>query len=142
MKFNKYYNFTNIPHYKNFTRVFSFGNNAYKIDIDYFKDASNYLRNGSNLYQYHTNNINRLIGCFGVCYVIDYNYLIDIEKKYHISNLVNYIDTRQKRQTLERLLSCLFEMDRSTNRFDTRTDILGSIFGNNNSIIEKHFFGR
>jgi hypothetical protein len=142
MKITNYYDFNNITNYKNFSRLFSFGNNAYVQDIHHFKDCCNYLRNGNLLYQYHTSNLNRMIGCFGVCYVVDHQYIVEIEKKYHITNLVNYIDSRPKRQTLERLLSCLFEMDKNNTRFDTRSDILGSIFNNNNSIIEKHFFGR
>ena len=142
MRFKQYCDFRNISNYKNYTRLFSFENTAYKIDIGFFKEATSYLNNGSALYQYHLNNINRMIGCFGICYVIDYKYIIEIENKYKISNLVNFIDTRPKRQTLERLLSCLFEMERSINKYDTRIDMFGSIFNNNNSIIEKHFFGR
>ena len=142
MKINKYYDFNNISNYKNYTRLFSFNNAAYKIDIDFFKEASTYLNHGSILYQYHLNNINHLIGCFGICYVIDYKYIIDIENKYKISNLVNFINTRPKRQTLERFLSCLFEMERSINKYNTCIDIFGCIFNNNNSIIEKYFFSR
>ena len=142
MKINQYYDFTNIVNYKNYTRLFSFNNCAYKTDISFFKEATTYLAMGTSLYQYHLNNINRMIGCFGVCYIIDYDYIIKIENKYKISNLVKFIDTRPKRQTLERLLSCLFEMDRCINNYETRTDILGSIFCNNNNIIEKHYFGR
>jgi hypothetical protein len=142
MKFNKYYNFNNIINYTNFTRLFSFNNSNYKTDISYFKDMTTYLKSGNLLYQYHLNNINNMIGCFGICYIIDHKYILEVEKKYNISNLVNFIDSRPKRQTLERLLSCLFEMDRSINKFDTRTDILGCIFNNKNNIIEKKFFGR
>ena len=142
MRINQYYDFSNISNYKNYTRLFSFANISYKTDIDFFKEATSYLDNGNTLYQYHLNNINRMIGCFGICYVIDHKYIIEIEKKYKISNLVNFIDTRPKRQTLERLLSCLFEMERSINKYDTRIDLFGSIFNNNNSIVEKHFFGR
>ena len=142
MRITQYYDFTNISNYKNYTRLFSFNNCAYKMDISYFKEASSYLTNGPSLYNYHLNNINRTIGCFGVCYIIDYNYIIEIENKYKISNLIKFIDTRPKRQTLERLLSCLFEMERSINKYDTRIDILGSIFQNNNNYIEKHYFGR
>ena len=142
MVFKSYYNFNTINRYKNFSRLFSFGNSSYKSDIGYFKEMSKYLKNGNILNQYHMNNINRMIGCFGICYVIDYNYIVEIEKKYNISNMIKYIDTRPKRQTLERLLSCLFEMDRYNSNFTTPNDIFGDIFSNNNSIIMKRFFGR
>ena len=142
MSIKQYFDFDKINRYKNYTRLFSFGNNAYQIDIKYFKEMTQYLKGGNILYQYHLNNIKRLIGCFGICYVIDHTYLLEIERKYNISNLVNYVDTRPKRQTLERLLSCLFEMDKSMNNFTTPDDLFGSIFINNNNYIEKKFFGR
>jgi len=145
MIFRKYYDFSNIKNYNNFSRLFYFPNNDYNNDITYFKDMSKFLKNGNMLYQYHIKNIKNLIGCFGICYVIDYNYIVDIEKRYNISNLINYVDTRSKRQTLERFLSCLFDMDRTISKFKTCTDLLGSIhnnFSNKNVIIEKKFFGR
>lgn len=142
MKFNSYYDFNNITNYKNFTRLFSFGNPSYRQDIEYFKEFTNCIYNGSLLNSYHLKNIDRLIGCFGTCYIVDHDYIMEIEKKYNISNLVKCIDSRPKRKTLERFISCLFEMDKSTSRFNTRDDILGSIFNNDNSIVEKHFFGR
>ena len=144
MIFHQYYDFNNIRNYNNFSRLFSFGNPCYNIDIAYFKEMSKFIKNGNILYQYHIKNIKNLIGCFGICFVIDYKYLIGIEKRYNVSNLINFIDTRQKRQTLERFLSCLFEMDRLTTKFKTCPDILGSIHSNLNKInvIEKKFFGR
>ena len=146
MKFNQFYDFANIGNYNNFTRIFSFPNTSYTIDIGYFKEMCTFIKNGNLLYKYHMNNINNMFGCFGVCYVIDYNYLERIEERYNISNLVKYINTRAKRQTLERFLSCLFEMDKYNTKFKTRNDLFGSIFTNinnkTNCVIEKKFFGR
>ena len=153
MKINKYIDFNNIPNYINVTRLFSFPNPAYTIDIHYFRELCNYIKNGNLLYQYHITNINKLIGCFGVCYIIDHKYIMELERKYNISNLINIIDTRLKRQTLERFLSCLIEMDRSNSKnvkiMNSRQDLLGSIFTTLNNMrsnimvsIEKKFFGR
>ena len=45
----------NINNYKynNYTRLFSFPNNSYQIDIEYFKDMSTFIKKGSLLYKYH-----------------------------------------------------------------------------------------
>ena len=58
------------------------------------------IKNGNLVYKYHLNNIKTLIGCFGICYVIDWKFLNIIENKYNISNLIKLIDTRPKRMTL------------------------------------------
>ncbi len=141
MEFKKFYDFKNIANYKNFTRMFQFGGGAYNMDIENFEEMTKYINNGNNLLQYHNLNKSNLIGCFGVCYIIDYDYLNEINKKYNIINLINYIDTRKKRQCLERFLSCLFEYDKGK-RFITRQDIFGSIFANKSEYIQKYFFGR
>jgi hypothetical protein len=139
-------NFNNINNYKNFTRLFSFHSAAYNIDIKYFKNFCDNIQNGDNIYKYHLDNKHKLIGCFGVCYIIDYDFLDMIEKKYKITNLINIIDTRDKRKTLERFFSCLFEYEYDSTKC---RDLLGSIFStirnmkNNNSVkIEKFFSGR
>jgi len=111
MVIKKKVNFNNIDEFNNFTRLYYFTNIFYKININYFKNFCDYINNGSKVLEYHENNINKLIGCFGVCYVIDYNFLKLIDDKYNIKNLVNFIDSRKKRMTLERFLSCLFEME-------------------------------
>ena len=141
MEFKKHYDFKIIPNYKNFTRLFHFGGGAYNIDVEHFEDMSKYINNGSSILQYHNVNKSNLIGCFGVCYVIDYDYLIEIDQKYNILNLIKYIDTRKKRQCLERFLSCLLEYDKGKN-FITRQDLFGSIFSNKGEYIQKYFFGR
>jgi hypothetical protein len=141
MEIKKYYDFKNIPNYKNFTRLFHFGSGSYCIDIDHFNEMCKYVINGNNILQYHNVNKYNLVGCFGVCYIIDYDFLIDINKKYNIINLVNFIDTRKKRQCLERFLSCLFEYEKGK-KFITRVDLFGSIFSNKGEYIQKYFFGR
>jgi hypothetical protein len=138
--------FIKIKNYNNFTRLFSFHSNAYNMDIQYFKDYCNCINKGNIIYDYHLKNKNHLIGCFGVCYIIDYDFLYKIENKYKITNLINIIDTRDKRKTLERFFSCLFEYESNSTKCP---DLMGSIFitlkhiKNKQKVpIEKYFSGR
>lgn len=141
MEIAKYYDYKNIPNYKNFTRLFSFTGPSYNMDIEYFKHMCDHIINGNEVYNFHNTNKSSLFGCFGICYVIDYDYLININKKYNIINLLNFVDTRKKRQTLERFLSCLFEYDKGRS-FITRKDLFGCIHSNKGEFIRKHYFGR
>ena len=141
MEIIKYYNFMDINGYKNYTRLFSFSNAAYNIDIEYFKEMCNYINLGNLLYKYHQTNINSLIGCFGVCYVIDTDFLHHIQNKYNIINLVKFIDNRKKRMNLERFLSCLFEFTRGKS-FITNDSLFGDIHRNKEEYIKKYFYGR
>jgi hypothetical protein len=143
MEIVKYYNYNNIANYKNFSRLFSFGPSAYSIDIMNFEEMSKYINHGQSLFEYHIKNMSKLNGCFGICYVIDHDFLIHINNKYNIANLVNYINTRKKRQCLERFFSCLFEYEK-INTFETRKDLFGSILCKQNQFeyIKKYFFGR
>ena len=88
----------------------------------------------------------QIIGCFGVCYIIDYKFLKQVNDKYNIKNLVKIIDTRDKRKTLERFLSCLFEYEYNSEKCP---HLLGSIFNTlermnkkKKVLIEKVFSGR
>ncbi len=149
MFIKRYIDFINIPKYNNFTRLFSFGNGGYNIDISYFKKQTSVLKNGKELYKFHMNNINNLIGCFGVCSVIDHVFLEKIQKKYNIINLISCISKRDHRKTLERLLSCIFEKENIQSNINTRQSLLGDIFKNvkkqrlgHSVYIEKQFIGR
>uniref|UniRef100_A0A6C0J683 Uncharacterized protein n=1 Tax=viral metagenome TaxID=1070528 RepID=A0A6C0J683_9ZZZZ len=149
MNIEKKIDFENITNYMNYTRIFSFCNNSYKIDISNFQFFTTYLKNGENIYKFHKKNINNLIGCFGVCFIIDYNFLLEIEKKYNIKNLVNCIFNRNNRKTLERLLSCIFEYESNLTKKSTIKSLLGDIQSNiylqnknENVFIKKVFCGR
>tara|TARA_Y100000590_G_scaffold143050_1_gene164211 strand:- start:19553 stop:21448 length:1896 start_codon:yes stop_codon:yes gene_type:complete len=138
--------FSNITNFKNFTRVFSFPNKAYKLDIKYFNHFCNNIKNGDKVLYYHNNNKHTLIGCFGVCYYIEYDFLKKIQDKYNITNLIHFIDSRDKRKTLERFLSCLFEMEYDSSKLP---HLIGDIFKtlkkqklNENVLIYKKFYGR
>ena len=47
-------------------------------------------------------------GCFGVQTYINHNFLLRIEEKYNISNLVKVVKTRPDRCCLERIFGCIF----------------------------------
>lgn len=50
-------------------------------------------------------------GCFGLQTVIDYSFLKEIQDKYNIFSLINYINNREKRMNFERIfgLICMYE---------------------------------
>jgi hypothetical protein len=150
MYVNKYYNFYNIKGYYNFTRLFYFHNPAYKVDIKHFPQMSKFVNNGDKVFDYHQRNINSLKGTFGICYVIDHIYIKYINDKYNLFKLSEFVDTRNKRQCLERFLSTLFEYDMSIKNQKTILSVFGLIFDNlnkqrqnpNQVYIEKVFTGR
>ena len=142
IKLNEKINFSNLKNFKNFTRIFSFPNGSYNIDIKYFKDFCEYIKKGDMVFNYHKNNKHQLIGCFGVCYYIEYDFLEKVQNKYNIINLINFIDSREKRKTLERFLSCVFEMEYKSTKLP---HLVGNIFDTlnkqkrNKMVIEKNF---
>ena len=96
MSMMKKIDFENINKFNNFTRIFSFSNKCYNIDINYFNKFCSTIKNGDIVYKYHLDNKKKLLGCFGVCYVIDYKFLKYIDDKYDIKKLVTVINTREK----------------------------------------------
>ena len=46
-------------------------------------------------------------GCFGVQTIIDYDFIVKIQEKYKIFNLIQFIDNRNKRMNFERVFSVL-----------------------------------
>ena len=149
MSIQQFINFNEISNYNGFTRLFSFGNGAYKIDIKYFEKQTSFLKNGDIILKHHQDKFHKLIGCFGVCYIIDYDFLLKIEEKYNITNLVNCISKRDHRKTLERLLSCIFDKELCDSKIKSRPSLLGDIQNNiskqknnKNIFIKKMFCGR
>ena len=49
--------------------------------LNIFKDFCEYIKKGDMVFNYHKNNKHQLIGCFGVCYYIEYDFL----EKYKIN---------------------------------------------------------
>ena len=50
-------------------------------------------------------------GCFGGMSVIRHDYLIDINNKYEISKLLNYVLNRYNRCSFERVIGCLLQIN-------------------------------
>jgi hypothetical protein len=149
MIIENYYNYIDIENYNNYTRLFLFHNDAYKKDIKKIYQFTKYLKNGEVIYKYHLRNLNNLFGCFGVCFVIDYDYLLKLNNEYNIINLVNCISTRIDRKNLERLFSLICLYDQNLHNFKTLKSLFGSIHKNVKKSklgidvkIKKNFFGR
>lgn len=70
----------------------------------------NYISHTEELQQYY-NKRELIHGCFGVQSVITYKFLYEIETKYNLFNLLNFIETRIERMNLERIfaLMCINE---------------------------------
>jgi hypothetical protein len=50
-------------------------------------------------------------GCFGLQTYINHNFLLKIEKKYNISNMISSVLCRADRCCLERILGCIFTQE-------------------------------
>jgi hypothetical protein len=71
------------------------------------------------------NNINKKwYGCFGVQSYINHNFLLKIENKYNISNMIYSIQCKKDRCCLERIMGCIFYIE-NDNIQSTK-----SLFGN------------
>jgi hypothetical protein len=68
-------------------------------------------------------------GCFGVQSFINYNFLIYIEKKYNLFNLLSIVKNRQDRCTLERIFGAIFYTEENHNLTKMKS-LFGNIFNN------------
>ena len=68
-------------------------------------------------------------GCFGVQSFINYNFLVYIEKKYNIFNLLSVVKNRQDRCSLERIFGAIFYTEENNNLTRMKS-LLGNIFNN------------
>lgn len=48
-------------------------------------------------------------GCFGVMMAIEYDFLKEIDEIYNIKGIVNHVKNRYERQSIERVLPCIFQ---------------------------------
>jgi hypothetical protein len=64
-------------------------------------------------------------GCYGVQSVIDYSFLVYLEKTYSFIELLKYVNTRRKRMALERIFGLLCSFQNIT--FTTDSSIFGNI---------------
>ena len=68
--------------------------------------------------------------CFGVQTFINYNFLLHIENKYSICNLINHVKTRIDRCAMERIMGLLFCLEYPT--LIKYKSLLGNIISNGN----------
>jgi len=64
------------------------------------------------------------VGCFGVQSFINHDFLVHLQNKYKLFNMLNHVKCRQDRCCLERILGCIFSLEAP------RVFILKSMFGN------------
>lgn len=98
---NKYIDFFNISDIKfiwHFTHEWD--------DIEQELNMINILENNLCIIDLF-NNKDKWFGCFGVQSVIDYDFINNIQNKYNIFKLLDYIDSREKRMNLERIFSVI-----------------------------------
>jgi hypothetical protein len=141
----KYFDYNNIANFNGYSKLFYFENMYYKMDLDYIVVFCNNIKKGNTILNYHNQNINKLKGCFGIMYAIDHDFLVKVQEEYNFLNLINIIDTRKKRQTLERFSAVLFEKYCIDNNIKTSESILGKfpdIINNTNMFVHKKLCGR
>lgn len=70
---------------------------------------------------------NKWYGCFGVQSYINHDFLLQIQRKYGITNLINNIKCRADRCCLERIMGCIFSTENPKNFI--RKSMFGNIMG-------------
>ena len=102
--------------------LWHFDNNNTKQHLKNNIRLANYL-NYSKFIKYHLLNNNTFNGCFGVQSLISHNFLVHLNNKYKIQNLLYAVHTREDRCSLERIMGLLFFLETKI-----KTSLLGSIF--------------
>jgi hypothetical protein len=65
-------------------------------------------------------------GCFGVQSFINHKFLVYLEEKYKITNMINSVKTRDDRCCLERIFGCIFFTE--YHKISNIKSLLGNIF--------------
>jgi len=92
---------------------------------------ANYLKY-SKFIKYHLLNNNTFNGCFGVQSFISHNFLVHLNNKYKIQNLLYAVHTREDRCSLERIFGLLFFLETKI-----KTSLLGNIFKQPSAFVYK-----
>ena len=71
-------------------------------------------------------------GCFGVQSFINHKFLVSLENKYNISNMINSVKSREDRCCLERIFGCLFFTEYNKNINLGKASLFGNIFSYQN----------
>ena len=115
--FHKRFNFEALNGMKVFPLWFF---NPDKENLSNTIRIANNLKNSYNIQQKLNLNDSHLgmpetkwYGCFGCQSYINHNFLLNLENKYNISSMVNYIKNRSDRCCLERIIGCIFYTESS-----------------------------
>ena len=105
--------------------------NPDKEDIDNRMHIATYLSNSNQIYSKLNLNENILglnylkwYGCFGAQTFINRDFLLQLNQKYMITNLIPHIKNRQDRQCLERILGCIFYSEYKSKKKSLLGDIM------------------
>ena len=99
----------------NFLRIASYLNNANIVKSFY----------NENKLIINLNNTEKWYGVFGVQTFINYDFLVSIQNKYNITNLINAVHCRTDRCSLERIMAILFYIEMP--KLNIQKSILGNI---------------
>jgi hypothetical protein len=102
--------------------LWHFNNYFTRINLPNILKTANYLKY-SKFIKYHLSNNTIYNGCFGVQSVIKHKFLVYLNNKYKLQNLIHGINSREERCSLERIMGLLFFLETKI-----RTSVLGSIF--------------
>lgn len=110
--FHKTIDFANVK--SNVLSLWMFYNNNSEIDnILRISDSLNHSR----IIKYHILewSKNNWVSCFGSQSYINHNFLVNLNNKYKLTNLINVITNRSDRCALERIMGLLFYIETRTN---------------------------
>ena len=102
--------------------LWHFNNKYTLIHVPNNLRLANYLKY-SKFIKYHLLNNKIYNGCFGVQSFISHDFLVHLNNKYKIQNLLYSVNTREDRCSLERIFGLLFFLETKI-----KTSILGNIF--------------
>ena len=102
--------------------LWHFNNHFTRINLPNTLKVANYSKY-SRFIKYHLSNNTIYNGCFGVQSVIKHNFLVYLNNKYKLQNLIYSVNSREDRCSLERIMGLLFFLETKIN-----TSVLGSIF--------------
>ena len=128
--FHKRYNFENLKDNKVIPLWYFYPDTENKDNtiriISRMKNNSDLKQKLSNQEINFMKNINKKwYGCFGVQSYINHNFLLKIENKYNISNLIYSIQCKKDRCCLERIMGCIFYIE--NDKIQTTKSLFGNI---------------
>jgi len=105
--------------------LWHFNNHYTRINLPNTLKVANYSKY-SKFIKYNLSKNTIYNGCFGVQSVIKHNFLVYLNNKYKLQNLIHGVHSREDRCSLERIMGLLFFLETKI-----KTSVLGSIFKQN-----------